>query len=315
MDNTQYPWLDEWLHTPSEKPKIILIYGPTACGKSSLAVQIGTFLKENSIETSIISVDARQIYVWLDIWTGKIKPEEMGGISHRMIDIIEPSEIFSVVDYRNQVEELEEWKHFLGKWGGIPILCGGTGLYIDSLIFERSYPHIEADWNMRDELELFRREHGNTALWNKLQDIDPEYAHILHPNNYHYVMRWIEVMRKTGKSKLLHQDTLELKFDTYSVTPYDWNRESLYNIINGRVENMFSNWLIDEVWYNIEEFTSSAPGLKTIGYKEVVDYLEWKITLEECINLVKQHNRNYAKRQITWNKKYDNQYSSGISYK
>lgn len=311
MDNIVQEKLDTWLHTKNGKPKLILIYGPTACGKSSLAVEIGKYLREaqdKEYEPFVISVDARQIYKGLDIWTGKIQKEEMQGIPHLMLDIINPSEIFSVVDYRNHVEELEEWETFIEWWNSIPILCGGTGLYIDSLIFERSYPEIEADWILRKELEEFRIEHGNVALWQKLNEIDNEYAQILHPNNYHYVMRGIEVMQQTGRSKLLHQDIPTLKFDTFFITPYDWSRELLYNRINSRVEEMFSNWLIDEVWYNINTFTSSAPGLKTIGYKEVVDYLEWRTTIEICKDLVRQHNRNYAKRQITWNKKYDNRY-------
>ncbi len=309
MDNIVQEKLDTWLHTKNGKPKLILVYGPTASGKSSLAVKIGQYLwgsQDKKYEPFVISVDARQIYKGLDIWTGKIQKEEMQGIPHLMLNIIDPSEIFSVVDFRNRVEGLEEWQHFIVWWNGIPILCGGTGLYIDSLIFERSYPEIEADWTLRNELEEYRIEHGNDALWQKLNEIDHEYARILHPNNYHYVMRGIEVMQQTGKSKLLHLDVPTLKYDTFFVTPYDGNREFLYNHINSRVEEMFYSWLIEEVWYNIRTFTSSAPGLKTIGYKEVVDYLEWRTTLEICKDLVKQHNRNYAKRQITWNKKYDN---------
>ncbi len=276
----------------------------------------------------------------------------MYGIPHYMLDIIKPSEVFSVVDFRNRVEEIEEWKHWktqpwylfkdrvvsrisqkqevrerkiFSKWvywsvneweinfsadeirrfSEIPILCGGTGLYIDSLIFERSYPKIEGDEVLRAELEDFRIKQWNEALWEKLNAIDPEYAKILHPNNYHYVIRGIEVMMKSGQSKLTHIDTPTLKYDTFFITPYDGDREALYERINERVEAMFSDWLIEEVWYNMWKYTASAPGLKTIGYKEVVDYSLWRISLEECKDLVKQHNRNYAKRQITWNKKYD----------
>jgi tRNA dimethylallyltransferase len=306
MENSIQEKLDTWLLKENGKPKIVVVYGPTACGKSSFAVEIGKYLKWWGYSPFVISVDARQIYKWLNIWTGKIQESEMWNIPHCMLDTIDPSEATTVVDFKNQVEKLELWKDFQEN-KSIPILCGWTWLYIDSFIFKRSYPEIEPDWKMRNELEEFRAKNGNIALWEKLNEIDSEYAKELHPNNYHYVMRGIEVMQLTGKSKLSHIDVPALNYDTFFMTPYDGNREKLYERINARVEDMFLNWLIEEVWYNINIFTSSAPGLKTIGYKEVADYLEWKITLEECKNLVKQHNRNYAKRQITWNKKYDTQ--------
>lgn len=398
MDDNQRKWVHDWIQKPSDKPKLILIYGPTASWKSARAVEVAELLQNQGLVPFVVSVDARQIYRGLNIGTGKIPSDEMRGIPHHMLDIIDPSERFSVVDFRNRVEEIPEWKIWkkqfphisenfskpditqkqevqgkrshqnkeiwfedtilsqgefsknwefwsvVSKWvywdvneweinfvdaeirsfsvtpTYIPILCWGTGLYIDSLIFERSYPEIEADWNLREELERFRLEYGNQALWQKLSDIDPGYASELHPNNYHYVIRGIEVMMKTWTSKRDIQDTPALKYDTLFLTPYQetqlseqdtkrWKippeRQELYDRIDTRIEKMFNDWLIEEVWYNMDIFTSSAPGLRTIGYKEVVDYLEWRISLDECKNLVKQHNRNYAKRQVTWNKKYE----------
>lgn len=310
MKESEISRLRKWIDTPSEKQKILLIYGPTASWKSALSVEIGQLFGGWWLETAIISADARQIYRWLDIGTGKITKEEMWWIPHHMIDIIDPLKRFSVVEYKESVKELDFWK----KWNTqslnntlcIPILCGWTGLYIDSLIYKRSYPDIPAYWDLRSELEKYRIEHWNEALWNKLYDIDPQYAKELHPNNYHYVIRGIEVKIHTGKSKLEIQDGQELIYDTYFLTPYhDSQRNELYERINIRVEKMFDSWLIDEVNYNINKYTSSAPGLKTIGYKEVVHYLEWNITIDVTKELVKQHNRNYAKRQITWNKKYE----------
>lgn len=328
MDDNQRKWVHDWIQKPSDKPKLILIYGPTASWKSARAVEVAELLQAQGLVPFVVSVDARQIYRGLNIGTGKIPSDEMRGIPHHMLDIIDPSERFSVVDFRNRVEEIPEWKIWKKQFPHIssvtptyiPILCWGTGLYIDSLIFERSYPEIEADWNLREELERFRLEYGNQALWQKLSDIDPGYASELHPNNYHYVIRGIEVMMKTWTSKRDIQDTPILKYDTLFLTPYQetplseedtkrWKippeRQALYDWIDTRVEKMFNDWLIEEVWYNMDIFTSSAPGLRTIGYKEVVDYLEWRISLDECKNLVKQHNRNYAKRQVTWNKKYE----------
>lgn len=290
--------IDTFLGQKSELPKVIVIYGPTASGKTGLSIEVASYLK-----SEVISIDARQIYQYMNIGTGKVTPEEMQWVPHHMLDVIEPSEAFSVVDFRDMSMPILE--NIWNQWK-VPVLCGWTGLYIDSLIFERSYPSIEADWERREELEQFRLEHGNEALWDKLNALDPTYAKTLHPNDRHYIIRGIEVFEKTGKSKAENIDTPKLKYDTLFLTPYDGNREVLYRRINLRVEEMFRNWLIEEVWYIRDRFTSTCPGLKTIGYKEVVDYLEWKISLEESIALVQQHNRNYAKRQITWNKKYDN---------
>ena len=295
--------LERFLEHKSEKPKIIVIYGPTACGKTALSLDIAEHLR-----SEIVSVDARQIYRWLDIGTGKIQPSEMRWIPHHMLDVLDVREAFSVVDFKSMSFPIltriqSEWK--------IPILCGGTGLYIDSLIFERSYSEGEIDWSLRNELEDFRQKNGNEALWQKLYEIDKSYAETLHVNNYRYVIRGIEVFTKTGKSKWAIQDTPEPIFDTLFLTPYDGNREALYTKINARVEEMFDSWLVEEVEYIVRSLfwgdiqkTFACPGLATIGYKEVIDFLTGKYTLEKTIELVQQHNRNYAKRQITWNKKY-----------
>jgi tRNA dimethylallyltransferase len=298
--------IDQFLEKKSDLPKIILIYGPTACGKTGLSIEIAKY-----IQSEIISVDSRQIYRWLDIGTGKVTTTEMQWITHHMLDIVDPTEVFSVVNYREMTTPILEKLYEEKK---IPILCGGTGLYIDSIIYERSYPTAEIDWDFRNELEAYRINHGNQALWEKLHAIDPAYADTLHPNNYRYVIRGIEVYTKSGQSKWSIIDTPRLKYDTLFVTPYDWDRPGLYSKIDLRVKQMFDNWLVEEVEYIMDNLSDqllqncnnwSCPWLASIWYTEVVDYLQWKITLEDCISLVQQHNRNYAKRQITWNKKYE----------
>lgn len=262
----------------------------------------------------IISADSRQIYQELDIGTGKILPHQMENILHYGLDIIDPTKTFSVVDFRENIENcplFAEWKHlqetknFTKKI--IPIICGGTGLYIDSLIFERNYIGSKPNPNRRAELENFRLTNGNEALWQKLHDIDPKYAEILHPNNHTYIIRGIEIFEETGRSKLDAEDEKPtLKYPTIFLSPYTdspENREKLYTKINSRIDEMFDDGLVEEVKNIAKKYGNNVAGLATIGYKEVMSHLNNEISLEEAKNLVAQHNRNYAKRQITWNNK------------
>ena len=168
--------LDAFLIAKTDLPKVIVIYGPTACGKTALSIEIAKYLN-----SEIISTDSRQIYRYMDIGTGKIKKEEMQWIPHHMIDIIDPSERFTVVDFVKQslpiIDEIQKmWR--------IPILCGGTGLYIDGVLYEMAYPDTPPDWWYRTELENIRQEKWNQELWNMLEEIDPEYAHELEVGNY-----------------------------------------------------------------------------------------------------------------------------------
>ena len=290
--------LDTFLWAETELPKIIVIYGPTACGKTALSLDVAKYLN-----TEIISVDSRQIYRHMDIGTGKIMKDEMQGIPHHMLDVIDPTVKFSVVDFVNMglpiVEKIQQQRK-------IPILCGGTGLYIDGILYEMAYPDTKPDWEYREKLEKIRLEEGNETLWKMLESVDPEYAHELEVNNFRYIMRGLEVWHATGKSKRESVGKKKARFAPLFLTPYnDTDRPILYERINKRVENMFTSWLIDEIKYIANTFGSDCPGLATIGYKEVLEHLHWELSLEACIAEVQQHNRNYAKRQITWNKKYE----------
>ncbi|MBC7498409.1 tRNA (adenosine(37)-N6)-dimethylallyltransferase MiaA [Candidatus Gracilibacteria bacterium] len=290
--------IDEYLSSEVLLPKIIVIYGPTACGKTALSLDIAEYLGSD-----IISTDSRQIYRDMDIGTGKIKPSEMRGIRHHMINVIDPSQIWSVVDYIDMALPIIEQIHSEGK---IPILCGGTGLYIDGLLYEMGYPDTPPDWKYRDELEDIRLSKGNQELWNMLATIDPEYAHTLEVGNYRYVMRGLEVIRQTGISKLTSIGKKTARFAPLYITPYDdANRKELYANIDRRVSEMFDNGLIGEIEYIVSQFSSHCPGLTTIGYREVVDALKGNTTLEQAKSLIQQRSRNYAKRQITWNRKYE----------
>ena len=290
--------IDEFVSTTTVLPKVIVIYWPTACGKTALSLDVAEY-----IGSEIISTDSRQIYRHMDIGTGKIKPSEMRWIPHHMIDVIDPSEIFSVVDFVTQA--LPIMSTIQAKWN-IPILCGGTGLYIDGLLYEMGYPDTPPDWDYRSELEDIRLAKWNQALWNMLESIDPEYAHTLEVGNYRYVMRWLEVMGQTGISKMASAGKKTPRFTPLFLTPYtDTERSTLYANIDQRVSEMFDTWLIWEVEYNASLFSWHCPGLTTIGYREVVDALEGKMSLAGARSLIQQRSRNYAKRQITWNKRYE----------
>jgi tRNA dimethylallyltransferase len=290
--------IEQFLESETPLEKIIVIYGPTACGKTGLSLDIAKFLK-----SEIISADSRQIYRCMDIGTGKVTPEEMGSVPHHMLSIIDPDTVYSMVDYANAA--LPIVKSLQARWK-IPILCGGTGLYIDSVLYEMDYPDTPPDWIYRKELEDLREQYGDHHLWDMLSEVDPEYANTLDISNYRYVMRGLEVIRATGRSKLESVGKKKLRFSPLMITPYDDSlRPELYERINARVVWMYSSGLIEEVKWLRKNYSDMSPGLRTIWYKEVVSYLTWDITLDESIQLVQQHNRNYAKRQVTWNKKYN----------
>lgn len=289
--------LNDFLTYNSDKKKIIVIYGPTASWKTWLSIEIA-----KKLYTEIISTDSRQIFRELNIWTWKIKDDEMQWIVHHMIGIITPDGDYSVWEFKVEAE-----KHILkilSNWM-IPILCGWTGLYIDSLIYDFDIPKVPADDDIRRRLELERLEFWNEYIWNKLNEIDPDYAIELHPNNYRYVIRALEVKMITWKSKTEFRTEKSLKYDVLFLTPYSWDREELYAKINKRVQMMFDEWLVWEVEELLKKYSKTDFWMQTIWYKEVIDYLDWKITLQECIELVQKNNRNYAKRQLTWFRKYE----------
>lgn len=282
-------------HT-SQLPKIVVIFWPTASGKTALSLSVAQMLG-----TEIISCDSRQVYTGMDIGTGKIRPEEMWWVQHHMLDILVPSEPYSTGEYVQAVEPIIDALH--ATWR-IPVICWGTGLYIDSLVFQFDIPAVPADWKFRHELEDFRQQHWNEALWQRLHAVDAAYAAELHVNNYRYVMRWLEILRATGVSKKTLKTTKQKKYDVLLVTPFAWEREELYARINTRVIGMFDEGLEDEVQKLLKMYGPDAPGLRAIGYSEVIQYLTWGCTSDQMVTQVQQHSRNYAKRQLTWFRKY-----------
>lgn len=289
--------LKKFLEKKSDKNKMVVIYWPTACGKTDLSIKIAKFLN-----SEIISTDSRQIFKWLDIWTGKVTEEEKEWIIHHMIDIVEPNQEYSVWEFKKEAEKII--KNIFKKWK-IPILCWWTWLYIDSLIYDFKIPKVPADPILREKLEDERIKFWNEFIWKKLQEIDPDYASELHPNNYRYVIRALEVKILTWKSKREFREEKNLKYDTFFITPYDWNREKLYKKIDLRIKSMFENWLLEEVRDLLTKYKKTDFWMQTIWYKEIIDFFEWKLNFDDCVALVQKHNRNYAKRQLTWFRKYE----------
>ena len=289
--------IDSYSSSKSSLKKLIVVYWPTACWKTSMSIDIAKHL-----DTEIISTDSRQIYKHMNIWTGKVTEEEMNWVPHYMLNIITPDKDYSVWEYKKEVDKIINYLHRNDK---IPMLVWWTWLYIDSIIYGFDIPKSPPNWELRETLEKERLEKWNEHLYKMLQDLDPKYAKQLHPNNYRYVMRAIEVVITTWESKLKNNKPKENKYDILFITPYNWDREILYSTINTRVEWMFEDWLIEEVkwilkmWYKESDFW-----LNSIWYKEVVEYLAWKITREECISDVQKNSRHYAKRQLTWFNKY-----------
>jgi tRNA dimethylallyltransferase len=284
-----------------DNPKIYLIYGPTASGKTALALELA-----HRLQAPIISADSRQIYRWLDIWTWKILPHEQQGIVHYWLDICDPEMSYDAYAFRAYAREITE-AHLL-QWKSV-ILCWGTGLYLDAVIFERETSRIPPNSVLRTELEQYRQERGNEALWKRLHLLHAPTADRIQPASYPAVIRAIEIL--TGWEIPPNQNHADWKLwkPLVAMTPKIPSREILYEGINRRIEAMFKLGLIEEVeWLLRQGYTSEDPGMNSIGYREVVDYLQWNISKASTREIIAQKNRNYAKRQITWNQRYQRFY-------
>ena len=280
-----------------EKEKVIVICGPTASGKTALSIELA-----KKINGEIVSCDSMQIYKEMDIGTAKPTKEEMQGIKHYMIDIISPDERYSVADYKKQAKEAI--KEILSK-GKVPIVVGGTGLYVDSLIYEIDYPEIEFDEKYRKELEQEVEEKGLNTLYEKAKEIDEEAIKKISPNDKKRILRILEIYHATGKNKTEQEkESRKNKPEfNYKVFALNMERSKLYDRINKRVDIMIENGLIEEVENIYKKYNEFPTAMQGLGYKEVVDYLEKRLTKEKMIEKIKQETRRYAKRQLTWFRK------------
>lgn len=281
----------------NEKPFVLAVAGPTASGKTGLGIALA---KEYNGE--VISADSMQIYKGMDIASAKPTAEEMDGIPHHLIDFLDRGVTFSAADYVKLAKEKIEDVLRRGK---LPIIVGGTGLYIDSLLNNVKFSEGGSDEAYRAELYDFAAEHGNEALHQKLAEVDPEAAESIHPNNLVRVIRALEVYHVTGRtfSELKAESRLEESpYDSLIIGLDYADRQVLYNRINLRVDEMVKAGLIDEA-RSLWQESGMKTAANAIGFKELVPFFENQMPLDDCIDKIKQETRRYAKRQLTWFRK------------
>lgn len=280
-----------------QKEKVIVICGPTASGKTALSIELA-----KKIDGEIVSADSMQIYKDMNIGTAKPTKEEMQGINHYLIDFVSPDERYSVADYKQDAKKAI--REILKK-EKTPIIVGGTGLYVDSLIYEIEYPNIKFDEEYREKLEKEANENGLKELYEKAKEIDSEAIQKISKNDKKRILRILEIYHATGKNKTeqeIESRKKEVEYD-YKVYALKWDRGKLYERINKRVDIMIEQGLVDEVKSVYKKYNKFPTAMQGLGYKEVVEYLENKTTKEEMIEKIKQETRRYAKRQMTWFRK------------
>lgn len=277
------------------KRPLIVLTGPTAAGKTKLSIALA-----KAINGEIISADSAQVYKYMNIGSAKIKKEEMSGVQHYLVDILEPTQDFNIVLFQKYAKEAVEKIYAKGK---IPILVGGTGFYIQSVLYDIDFENSDEDSNLRSELENLAKEKGNDYVHNILKEIDPEAAEIIHANNLKRVIRAIEYYRQTGQKISEHNETERQKesaYDSFYFVLTD-EREKLYANIDKRVDIMIEDGLVNEVKMLMDMGCKrDSTAMQALGYKEIISYLENEISLDEAIYIIKRDTRHFAKRQLTW---------------
>ena len=283
-----------------QKPKAIVICGPTASGKTSLSIELA-----KKINGEIVSCDSMQIYKDMTIGTAKPTIDEMQGIKHYLIDFISPEERYSVADYKR--DATKAMKEIISK-GKVPIVVGGTGLYLEALIYNIEYNEIETDLKYREELEKIEEAEGLEKLYKMANEIDKKAMEKISHKDKKRSFRVLEIYHSTGKTKTeleIESRRNEPEFD-YLLFGITMDREKLYDRINKRVDLMMEQGLIEEVENLLKKYKDFPTAMQGLGYKEVVEYLKGITTKEEMIEKIKMETRRYAKRQLTWFRKYKN---------
>ena len=281
--------------------KLLVICGPTACGKSPISVEVA-----QKLEAEIISADSMQIYKYMDIGTAKIMPHEMQGVPHHLVDEIEPDEAYNVAAFKKRAEALITQ---INKKGKLPIICGGTGFYINALLYNTDFNEgeLDGDHAYRSNLNEIVNEKGAEFLHNMLREVDIKSASSIHINNTKRIMRALEYHHLYGRPISEHNENQKAKRNLLS-TAYDAkifvlhsDRQMLYDRINRRVDKMIKNGLVDEVKKLLDMgYSADLTSMQGLGYKEIVRYIQGKCSFETAVEMVKQGTRRFAKRQLTW---------------
>lgn len=277
----------------SKKERLLVIVGPTAVGKTALSIDLA-----KKFHGEIISGDSAQVYRGMDIGTAKITAEEMDGVPHHLINTHEPDEPFSVAEFQQKATKLI---HDIDQRAGLAMIVGGTGLYIQSVIYDYQFSEATGDVSYRQKMEQLAQVEGNVALHGCLAEVDPITAKRLHPNDLKRIIRALEIYKTTGKTMAEHQRrTMESPYQL-ALIGLTIEREKLYERINNRVDGMIQDGLVEEVQSLLQKgYSPQLPSMRAIGYKEIVAYLQGNLTLPEAIEWLKKNTRHYAKRQLTW---------------
>lgn len=281
-----------------QKRPMVILTGPTAVGKTALSIALA-----KRINGAIISADSMQVYKYMDIGSAKIRPEEMEGIRHYLIDELMPDEEFHIVRFKEMAEKALDEIYANGQ---IPIVVGGTGFYIQALLYDIDFDNQDADEKFRNDMQRFAEENGAEALHEKLKEIDPKSYQTIHANNVRRVIRALEYHHLTGQMISAHNEAEHKKESPYNFAYFvlNDNRARLYERIEIRIDQMIKQGLVQEVTKLKDMgYHRDMVSMQGLGYKEILDYLDGKITLEEAVYILKRDTRHFAKRQLTWFKR------------
>lgn len=281
-----------------KKGKIVVIIGPTAVGKTKYAIHVA-----QKLDGEILSADSMQVYRHMNIGSAKPTEEEMAMVRHHLIGEVDPQDEWTAAEYQKEAKRRIDQMFLRGK---LPIICGGTGLYVNSLIYDMDFSTAKEDESLRKELQLLADSIGGQALHERLKKVDPTAAERIHPNNIKKMIRAIEVAETAGKGIPAFDGVFEKEGDYDCIMiGLNMNRQVLYNRIEQRVDAMIEAGLVDEVRMLLGQgLTEDDNSMKGIGYKELIGFLKSEYSLEEAVKRIKQNSRNYAKRQMTWFRRY-----------
>ena len=279
------------------KIPLIVVMGPTASGKTALGIALAEL-----INGEIVSADSRQIYRYMDIGTAKPTPAEIARVKHYLVDFVEPDEEYNLARFQRESTETVKRVHQAGK---IPLLVGGTGLYISAVVQNYDLPDSQPDLALRLQYERLAENEGVEAVYRQLALLDPVAADNIHPNNLRYVIRALEIARLASHKATVAETS---PFQSLLIM-IDWNREELYARIERRIDEQLKSGLVEETSSLLARYNGGLPSLSSLGYNEIAQYLRGEVSLDVAIAAFKQHTRNYAKRQLTWFRRFPQVYS------